>query len=51
MVAYTIGISQSSIILGFAYAIFDAIVVVWMRKPLTRIIRRAARIRYAPEQF
>ena len=39
MVAYTIGISQSSFLLGFAYAIFDAIIVVWMRKPLSRLIR------------
>lgn len=45
MVAYTIGISQSSILLGLAYGIFDAIIVVWMRKPLSRIVRRALRIR------
>ena len=44
MVAYTIGITQSSILLGLAYAIFDAIIVVWMRKPLSRLIRRIARL-------
>ncbi len=43
MVAYTIGITQSSILLGLAYGIFDAIIVVWMRKPLTRAIRRMIR--------
>jgi hypothetical protein len=40
MVAYTIGITQSSIFLGLAYGIFDAIIVVWMRKPLSRLVRR-----------
>jgi len=44
MVAYTIGISQSSVFLGLAYAVFDAIVVVWMRKPLSRLVRRALAI-------
>ncbi len=38
MVAYTIGITQSSFLLGLAYGVFDAIIVVWMRKPLTRMI-------------
>jgi len=39
MVAYTIGISQSSFLLGIAYAIFDAIIVVWLRKPLSRVVQ------------
>ena len=39
MVAYTIGISQSSFLLGIAYAFFDAIIVVWLRKPLSRVVR------------
>lgn len=38
MIAYTIGIQQSSILLGLAYGVFDAIIVVWMRKPLTSAI-------------
>jgi len=42
MVAYTIGISQSSFLLGIAYAIFDAIIVVWLRKPLSSAIRSMA---------
>ena len=46
MVAYTIGITQSSIFLGFAYGIFDAIIVVWLRKPITRLVRRAVRVAY-----
>ncbi|MDG7022300.1 MAG: hypothetical protein JRN07_02750 [Nitrososphaerota archaeon] len=41
MVAYTIGITQSSVFMGLAYAIFDAIIVVWMRKPITRLVKRA----------
>jgi hypothetical protein len=43
MIAYTIGIQQSSILLGLAYGVFDAVIVVWMRKPLTRLIRFAVR--------
>ena len=43
MIAYTIGISQSNYLLGFGYAIFDAIIVVWMRKPLARLVRRIVR--------
>ena len=39
MVAYTIGIQQSNFLLGLAYALFDAVIVVWMRKPLSRLIR------------
>jgi hypothetical protein len=42
MVAYTIGIAQANILLGIGYAIFDAIIVVWMRKPITRFVRRVA---------
>ena len=45
MVAYTIGITQSSILLGLAYGIFDAIIVVWMRKPLSKLIRNLINIR------
>jgi len=44
MVAYTIGITQSSILLGLAYGIFDAIIVVWMRKPLSRLVRRVVAV-------
>jgi len=45
MIAYTIGISQSSFLLGLAYAVFDAIIVVWMRKPISRLIRSVLTIR------
>jgi hypothetical protein len=39
MVAYVVGIHQFNFLVGLAYAIFDAILVVWMRKPLTRLVR------------
>jgi hypothetical protein len=39
MIAYTIGIQQSNFLLGVAYALFDAFIVVWMRKPISRGIR------------
>jgi len=39
MIAYTIGIQQSNFLLGVAYALFDALIVVWMRKPFSRFIR------------
>lgn len=45
MVAYAIGMTQSSIYLGLAYGIFDAIIVVWMRKPLSNLIRNLINIR------
>lgn len=48
MVAYTIGVTQSSVLLGLAYGIFDAIIVVWMRKPLARAVRRLIRTRSVP---
>jgi len=41
MVAYSIGLTQSNYLLGLAYGIFDAFIVVWMRKPFSRWIRRA----------
>ena len=40
MVAYSIGISQANFILGLAYGIFDAVIVVWMRKPISGAIHR-----------
>jgi hypothetical protein len=45
MVAYTIGIHQSSFFLGLAYGLFDAAIVVWMRKPLANAIGFAFRFR------
>ncbi len=45
MVAYTIGLTQSSMFLGLAYGVFDAIIVVWMRKPLSRLIRSLINVR------
>jgi len=45
MIAYKIGIQQSSFELGLAYGIFDAIIVVWMRKPISQVIHRALSLR------
>ncbi len=39
-IAYTIGIHQLGFEFGFAYALFDAWVVIWMRKPITRFVKR-----------
>ena len=44
MVAYTIGITQSSVLLGLAYAVFDAFIVVWLRKPISQLVRRVVRL-------
>jgi hypothetical protein len=41
MVAYTIGMNQSSFLLGLAYGAFDAFIVVWMRKPMTKLLGSA----------
>jgi hypothetical protein len=45
MIAYAIGMHQSNFYMGMAYAVFDAFLVVWMRKPLTHLIRSALSIR------
>jgi hypothetical protein len=39
MIAYAIGMQQSNFLLGVGYALFDAFIVVWMRKPLSNLIR------------
>ncbi len=41
MIAYTIGVTQSSFLLGLAYGLFDAFLVVWLRKPISGLVRRA----------
>jgi hypothetical protein len=33
-------VSQLGVGLGIAYAVIDALVVIWLRKPLTRAVRR-----------
>ena len=45
MVAYVVGIHQFNFIVGLAYAFFDAVLVVWMRKPLTRLVRNVLAMR------
>ena len=47
MVAYAIGIHQSNFILGLFYGMFDALVVVWMRKPLAKAMKSAFKLRDA----
>lgn len=49
MVAYTIGVTQSSILLGLAYGCFDALIVVWLRKPISRAVRRVVNLGAAKE--
>jgi len=45
MVAYAVGIHQFNFLVGLAYALFDALIVVWMRKPLSRLVRHVLTIR------
>ena len=45
MVAYFVGIHQINFVVGLAYAVFDAVLVVWMRKPITRLVRTVLAIR------
>lgn len=45
MVAYTVGIHQFNIFVGLAYGCLDAILVVWMRKPLSRAVRHVLDLR------
>jgi len=45
MVAYFVGIHQFNFVVGIAYAVFDAVLVVWMRKPLTRLVRSVLAIK------
>lgn len=45
MVAYTVGIHQYGLGVGLAYAAFDALVVVWLRKPISQLVRHAISIR------
>ena len=45
MVAYAVGIHQFNFLVGLAYALFDALLVVWMRKPLSRMVRHVLAIR------
>lgn len=52
MVAYTIGVTQSDFVLGIAYGVFDAFLVVWLRKPIFRAVQRVVRfcgVRSAPK--
>jgi hypothetical protein len=39
LVAYQIGVNKFSFEMGVLYSIFDAVIVVWMRKPISRLVR------------
>ncbi len=39
IVAYNLGLLQLSIAAGVAYAAFDAYIVIWMRRRITRWVR------------
>ena len=43
LVAYNLGVLQLGVAVGLAYAVFDAYVVIWMRKRITGFVRRLAR--------
>ncbi len=40
LIAYSIGVSQFNVYWGLAYALFDSWIVVWMRKPITRTVKK-----------
>lgn len=40
LAAYFIGLHQLGVEFGILYALFDAWLVVWMRKPISRTLRR-----------
>jgi hypothetical protein len=37
--AYQLGVANFGLWAGILYAIFDAFIVVWMRKPISRFVR------------
>ena len=39
LVAYQIGVSKFGIGVGMLYAMFDAFIVIWMRKPISRFAK------------
>ncbi|TMP96419.1 MAG: hypothetical protein E6K99_10085 [Thaumarchaeota archaeon] len=44
LVAYNLGVLQLGVAVGLAYAVFDAYVVIWMRRRITGLVRRLVRI-------
>ena len=44
LVAYNLGVLQLGIAVGLAYAVFDAYVVIWMRRRITGLVRRLVRL-------
>jgi len=44
LVAYNLGVLQLGVAVGLVYAVFDAFLVIWMRRPITGLVRRVARL-------
>lgn len=44
LVAYNLGVLQLGVAVGLAYAVFDAYVVIWMRRRITGLVRRLVRL-------
>jgi len=42
IVAYAIGVNGYGLVAGLGYAMFDAFLVVWMRKRIVRLVRWAS---------
>lgn len=47
--AYQIGVYGFGIGFGFLYAGFDAFIVIWMRKPISRFARSISPFRFKPD--
>ena len=46
--AYNLGVLQLGIAVGLVYAVFDAYVVIWMRRRITGWVRRLAALLLRP---
>ncbi len=44
LVAYNLGVLQLGVAVGLAYAVFDAYIVIWMRRRITGVVRRLVRL-------
>jgi hypothetical protein len=44
LVAYNLGVLQLGVAVGLAYAVFDAYIVIWMRRRITGLVRRLVRL-------
>ena len=44
LVAYNLRVLQLGVAVGLAYAVFDAYIVIWMRRRITGLVRRLVRL-------